>query len=189
MGSSRRPAALQLVRQRLGHARIALRLGLCNARRTLEGAKLSAAVSHNHPEGIKGAQATAAAIFLARTHQTKEEIRTYLLRTFAYDLNRSYEEVQASYSWSSSCQHSVPESLICFLESTDYEDAIRKAIALRGDADTMAAIAGSMAAAYYGEVPDDLVTFALGRLPHDFQAIIQQFDRQFVPQANVPNLA
>lgn len=116
-------------------------------------AKLSAEVTHNHPEGIKGAQATAAAIYLAKTGCSKEDIKQYITSTYGYDLNRTTQEIKDSgYKFEVSCQKSVPEAIICFLESTDVENAIRLAISLKGDADTQAAIAGSIAEAFYGEV-------------------------------------
>lgn len=115
----------------------------------LELAERSAAVTHNHPEGIKGAQATAAAIYLARTGWDKEDIGGYLCDHF-YLLTQSVEEIRAEYQFYATCQMTVPQALVCFLESTDYEDAVRNAISLGGDADTLAAIAGSVAWAYYG---------------------------------------
>ncbi|MBD5184674.1 MAG: ADP-ribosylglycohydrolase family protein [Bacteroidales bacterium] len=138
----------------------------------LKLAKSSAEVTHNHPEGIKGAQATAAAIFLAKSGLSKNEIKTYVERTFGYDLNRKYTDIQMYYSFDVSCQGSVPESIICFLESKDYEDSIRHAIALGGDADTMAAICGSIAAAFYGEIPETILSHCMSRLPNDMKEII-----------------
>ena len=115
----------------------------------LDLAKQSAEVTHNHPEGIKGAQATAAAIYLARTGADKEEIRSYIRKNF-YSLDKSLDEIRPDYRFDGTCQGSVPESIQAFLESTDYEDAIRNTISLGGDADTMGAITGSIAWAYYG---------------------------------------
>ncbi len=112
-------------------------------------AEISAAVSHDHPEGIKGAQATAAAIFLAREGKTKEEIKDYISRRFGYDLNRTYDEVFTTYHWESSCQGTVPEAIIAFLESKDFEDSIRLSVALGGDSDTLACINGGIAEVYY----------------------------------------
>lgn len=130
---------------------------------TLRYATASARVSHNHPEGIKGAQATAAAIFLARTGNSKEAIRSYLRDTFGYDVDRAYESVKAGYQSAVSCQETVPESMICFFEATGYEDAVRKAVCLGGDTDTMACIAGSVAEAFWG-VPEDIEGEARSRL-------------------------
>jgi ADP-ribosylglycohydrolase len=123
---------------------------------TLVEAAKSSEVTHNHPEGIKGAQAVAMAIFLARTGKSKPEIKQAVEAQTGYDLNRTLAEIRPGYQWSEICQSSVPESIIAFLESTDFESAIRGAIWLRGDADTMAAIAGGIAEAYYGGVPEDI---------------------------------
>ncbi len=124
---------------------------------TLAEAAASAEVTHNHPEGIKGAQAVALAIFLARMGKTKIEIKTSVEELSGYDLNRTLAGIRPDYQWNEICQTSVPESIIAFLESTDFESAIRGAIWLRGDADTMAAIAGSIAEAFYGGVPEEIV--------------------------------
>lgn len=123
---------------------------------TLTEAAASAVVTHNHPEGIKGAQAVALAIFLARQGATKPEIRTAVGDWAGYDLQRSLAAIRLNYQWDVTCQGSVPEAIIAFLESTDFESAIRGAIWLRGDADTMAAIAGSIAEAFYGGVPEEI---------------------------------
>jgi ADP-ribosylglycohydrolase len=109
----------------------------------LSEAKRSAEVSHNHPEGIKGAQATALAIFLARTSAGKESIREEITQRFQYNLDRTVEQIRPSYKFDVSCQGTVPEAVICFLESADYEDAIRKAVSLGGDSDTLACITGA----------------------------------------------
>ena len=124
----------------------------------------SAEVTHNHPEGIKGAQAVAGAIYLARTGKSKEEIRAYLTGRHGYPLSRSLEEIRQNYRFDSTCQGSVPEALQAFLESSSFEDAVRKAIWLRGDADTQAAIAGSVAEAFYGGVPEEIAEECLIRL-------------------------
>ena len=118
-------------------------------------AQLTAEVTHDHPEGIKGAQATAAAIFLARTGHSKEEIKAYVEREFGYDLSRTCDEIRPAYRHVESCQETVPQAITAFLESTDFEDALRTAVSLGGDSDTLAAITGSIAEAFYG-VPDDL---------------------------------
>lgn len=117
-------------------------------------ARWSAEVTHNHPEGIKGAQATAAAIFLARTGKSKNEIRAYIEEKY-YDLNFTLDEIRPSYSFDVTCQGSVPQAIKCFLESTDFEDAIRNAVSLGGDCDTQAAIAGSIAEAFYS-IPEEM---------------------------------
>lgn len=147
---------------------------------TLEVAKQTAEVSHNHPEGIKGAQATAACVFLARKRYKKREIREYIERTFGYDLKRSCDKIRPEYRYDESCQGSVPESIICFLESYDFENCIRLAVSLGGDADTMAAIAGSIAEAYYGSVPDFIEEEVLERLPWDLTYTMNQFYERFV---------
>jgi len=113
----------------------------------LELAKISAQVTHDHPEGIKGAQATAAAIFMARHGENKWEIRDYIEKTFGYDLDRTLEQIRPTFNFDETCQRTVPEAIICFLEGQDYEDVVRLAVSLAGDADTLAAIAGSIASA------------------------------------------
>ncbi len=110
-------------------------------------AKISAEVTHNHPEGIKGAQATAAAIFMARQGENKWEIRDYIEKTFGYNLSRTLEEIRPTFRFDETCQHTVPEAIICFIEGKDYEDVVRLAVTLAGDADTLAAIAGSITSA------------------------------------------
>lgn len=143
--------------------------------RVLDLAQRSASVTHNHPEGIKGAQATTAAIFLARTGHDKASIKEYVQQHFAYDLSRTLSDIRPGYGFKSSCQQSVPEAIICFLEGTNYEDTIRNAVSLGGDADTQAAIAGSIAEAYYGGVPEDILSQAWQLLPADMQKAILQF--------------
>jgi len=123
---------------------------------TLEMAKKTAEVTHNHPEGIKGAQATTAAIFLARNNKTKSEIKEYISQTFDINLNRDYKTVQANCQFDETCQISVPEAIIAFLESTDFEDAIRKSVAMGGDVDTQACITGSIAEAFYKGIPIEI---------------------------------
>lgn len=147
---------------------------------TLEKAKESAAITHNHPEGIKGAQAVAACVYLARTGKSKEEIRTYIENTFGYDLNRTCEEIRPTYSFDVTCQGSVPESIIAFLDSTSFEHAIRLAVSLGGDADTMGAITGSIAEAYYQEIPEEIKREALRRLPDEFTDVMERFYEKFV---------
>ncbi len=147
---------------------------------TLAKARESAEVTHNHPEGIKGAQATAACIYLARTGKTKPEIKAYIERTFGYDLSRTCDEIRPVYSFAVSCQKSVPESIIAFLESTDFEHAIRLAVSLGGDTDTMGAIAGSIAEAYYKTVPFGIKAEVLKRLPDEFIDVMERFCERFV---------
>jgi ADP-ribosylglycohydrolase len=130
----------------------------------LQQAERSAAVTHNHPEGIKGAQAVAAAIFWARKGWRKEEIRREVSQRFGYDLDRSLEEIRPRYAFDVTCQGSVPEALICFFEAEDFEDALRNAVSLGGDSDTQACIAGAVAEASFGAVPRPIVSEALDRL-------------------------
>lgn len=127
-------------------------------------AMISASITHNHPEGIKGAQAVAGSIFLARTGVGKNDINNYVTERYGYDLNRTLAEIRPNYTFEEICQTSVPEAVIAFLESNNFEEAIKKAIWLRGDADTQAAIAGSIAEAYYGKIPEHLEQEALKRL-------------------------
>lgn len=140
----------------------------------LAKARETAEVTHNHEEGIRGAQATAAAIFLARKEEERCTIRDYVEATFGYDLSRSLAAIRPGYSFDVSCQGSVPESIIAFLESTDYESAVRNAVSLGGDADTMACIAGGIAEARYG-VPDPVRTRVLEFLDPRLTRIVDQF--------------
>jgi len=138
-------------------------------------ARLSAEVTHNHPEGIKGAEATASAIFLARTGSTKAEIKAYIEDNFHYDLSRTCDEIRPGYYHVESCQETVPEAITSFLEGESFEDVIRTAVSLGGDCDTLTCIAGSMAEAYYG-VPEELKAECRGRLPEDLLEVLMQFD-------------
>ena len=142
--------------------------------KTLEMAKVTAEVTHNHPEGIKGAQATAAAIFLARTGHSKPEIRQYVEQTFGYDLSRTCDEIRPGYRHVETCQQTVPEAIIAFLESTGVEDALRNAISLGGDSDTLVYITGGIAEAFYG-MPQELRAETLKRLPEDLRAAYELF--------------
>ena len=145
----------------------------------LTEAARSAAVTHDHPEGVKGATAAAAAIFLARTGEDREAIRTYLVRTFDYGLERTLDQIRPNYRFDVSCQGSVPESIIAFLESENYEDAVRNAISLGGDADTMACIAGGIAEAFYGGVPEEIEQQVRRRLSPDLIEVVERFERRF----------
>lgn len=136
-------------------------------------AKISAEITHNHPEGIKGAQATAAAIFLARTGKSKEEICTYIEQRFGYDLHKTWAYWHPIYGWEDSCQGTVPQALICFLDSSDFEDAIRKAVSLGGDSDTLACITGGIAEAFYGSVPEKMASRVLEKVPVAFKKILE----------------
>jgi ADP-ribosylglycohydrolase len=148
--------------------------------KTLKVAGTSAKITHNHPEGIKGAQATAACIYLARKGNSKREIKEYIEKTFGYDLSRTCDEIRPTYDFEVSCQKSVPEAIIAFLDSTDFENAIRLTVSLGGDADTMGAITGGMAEAYYGEVPLHIKEEVFKRLPDEFIEIIRKFYSKFL---------
>ena len=138
-------------------------------------ARLSAEVSHNHPEGIKGAEATASAIFLARTGSTKAEIKTYIEHNFHYDLSRTCDEIRPAYRHVESCQETVPEAITAFAEGSSFEDVIRTAVSLGGDCDTLTCIAGSIAEAFYG-VPEDLKKVCRAYLPADLLDVLVRFD-------------
>ena len=143
---------------------------------TLHAAKISSEVTHNHPEGIKGAQATAAAIFMARTGSTKEEIKNYIVTTFGYDLSRTIDEIRPAYDHVETCQETVPEAITAFLEGEDFEDVIRTAVSLSGDCDTLTCIAGSIAEAFYG-VPDWLKTECINRIDPEMIEVLERFDK------------
>ena len=138
-------------------------------------ARLSADVTHNHPEGIKGAEATAAAIFLARTGSTKAEIKAYIEGQFGYDLSRTCDQIRPGYHHVESCQETVPEAITAFLEGESFEDVIRTAVSLGGDCDTLTCIAGAIAEGFYG-IPEDLKQECRNRLPKQLLDILQQFD-------------
>ena len=140
---------------------------------TRHAARLTADVTHNHPEGIKGAEATASAIFLARNGSSKEEIKAYIIQEFGYDLSRTCDEIRPAYYHVESCQKTVPEAITAFLEGKDFEDVIRTAVSLGGDCDTLTCIAGSIAEAYYG-VPAEMVDECRKRLPEDMLKVIDQ---------------
>lgn len=142
--------------------------------KTLEVAKETAIITHNHPEGIKGAQATAAAIYLARTGKSKQDIKLYIETTFSYDLGRTCDEIRPFYRFNESCQGTVPEAIIAFLDSSDFENAIRLAVSLGGDSDTLACITGGIAEAFYG-IPEDIEKQVSDKLPGTFQKVIKEF--------------
>lgn len=142
---------------------------------TQEEAKKSAEVTHNHPEGIKGAQAVATAIFMARNKKSKYEIKEYMEDKYGYNLSRKYTEIQPGYTFDVTCQGSVPEAIIAFLDSKDFEDCIRNAVALGGDADTQACIAGAIAEAYYGGVPKDIWDTCEEVLEPEMNQLVEDF--------------
>jgi ADP-ribosylglycohydrolase len=146
----------------------------------LQLARQSAEVTHNHEQGIRGAQATAAAIFLARTGSSKEQIRQYTEETFGYFLDETLADIRPTYAFDVSCQGSVPQSILAFLESESYEDAVRNAISLGGDADTMACIAGAIAEAFYGGVPEEIRARALAALDERLRGIVEELTERFM---------
>ena len=139
-------------------------------------AGLSAAITHNHPEGIKGAQSTAAAIFMARNGSSKEEIRSYISTKYSYNLNRTCDEIRPVYDWDSSCQGTVPEAMVAFFDSTDFESSIHLAVSLGGDSDTLACITGGIAEAFYKEIPDSIALEIWKLIPDDFKAILKEME-------------
>lgn len=154
-------------------------------------AKASAEVTHNHPEGIKGAQATASAIFLARCNRSKDEIKEYIQDNF-YPLDKSLDEIRPKYSFNETCQETVPQAIQAFLESVDFEDAIRNAISLGGDSDTLGAITGSIAWTYYRQFsmplsPDlqKMQEKVYTYLPQEFIDIYEQTDEMRWQRAGV----
>lgn len=145
----------------------------------LDEARKSAAITHDHPEGIKGAQATAASVFLAKSGQDKDEIKKFVESTFGYDLSRSVEDIRPTYRFDVSCQGSVPQSIIAFLESANYEDAVRLSISMGGDADTMACITGGIAEAYYKTIPDEVVNRARNILDAPLRKVLDRFIQMY----------
>jgi ADP-ribosylglycohydrolase len=145
----------------------------------------TAAISHNHPEGIKGAQATALAVFLARTTKDKERIRAEVADRFGYDLNRTVDDIRPSYGFDVSCQGTVPEAIVSFLDSTSYEDAVRNAVSLGGDSDTLACITGGIAEAYYGPVPRFAREKVRQVLPAELWQITETFCKKYGIEGSV----
>lgn len=137
-------------------------------------ARLTAAVTHNHVEGIKGAEATAAAIFLARKGTSKEEIREYIEKEFSYDLGFTCDEIRPTYGFNETCQNTVPQAIVAFFEGEDFEDVIRTSVSIGGDTDTLCAIAGSIAEAYFG-VPEDITETAKSFLEEDLLEVVEMF--------------
>jgi ADP-ribosylglycohydrolase len=143
--------------------------------KVLEAALHSAEITHNHPEGIKGAQAVAAAVYMARTGSSKDSIKNYVENQFGYDLSSRLDVIRNDYGFEVSCQASVPQAIIAFLESTDFEDAVRNAVSLGGDSDTQACIAGSISEAYYGWVPQVIEDETLIRLDERLKGVLLNF--------------
>ena len=147
----------------------------------LAAAADTAAVTHNHPEGIKGAQATATAIFLARQGHDKAAIAQTISDRFGYDLNRTIEQLRPTYTFNESCQATVPEAIIAFLDATDFEDALRNAVSLGGDADTLTCITGAIAEAFYGEVPEAIADRVWQHLDPPLRQTIATFRARYCP--------
>jgi ADP-ribosylglycohydrolase len=145
----------------------------------LHQAKRTAEVTHNHTEGIKGAQATALAIYMARVGESKDTIRKEITEMFSYDLNRTVDEIRPNYSFDVTCQGSVPESIVAFLDSNSWEDAVKKSISLGGDADTMACITGGIAQAYYKKIPDNIAKDVRNRLSPDLREVLDTFNQKY----------
>jgi ADP-ribosylglycohydrolase len=150
---------------------------------TLAAAAQTAAVTHNHPEGIKGAQAVAGAVYLARSTHDKTRIRREITSRFGYSLDRPIEAIRPTYTFDETCQGTVPEAITAFLDATDFEDTLRNAVSLGGDADTLACIAGSIAHAYYGGLPADLTAAALASLPDSLRGVWDEFQRRYAVPA------
>lgn len=145
----------------------------------LSEAEKTANISHNHPEGVKGAQATALAVFLTRMGHTKEEIRGQIRQRFGYNMHRTVDDIRPTYSFDISCQGTVPEAIIAFLDSTSYEDAVRNAISLGGDSDTLACITGGIAEAFYRDVPDSIRAKVREILTPDLLEITEAFCQKY----------
>jgi len=145
----------------------------------LRWSEQSAAVTHNHPEGIRGAQATAAAIYCARRGQSKEQIRFTLEERFGYDLHTRLDDIRPTYDFDETCQGTVPQAIVAFLESTSFEDALRNAVSLGGDADTLACITGGIAEAYYGGVPQKLTGPVRTLLDKRLLSVVDRFRERF----------
>ena len=142
---------------------------------TLAEAKRTSEITHNHPEGIKGAEATAVAVFLARKGETRETIKSYIEKTFGYNLHRTLNNIRPKYSFDESCQRTVPEAIIAFLESENFTGSIQNAISLGGDADTLACITGGIAEAFYREIPKNLIEFAKKKLTVEMVELLGRF--------------
>ena len=146
-----------------------------------------AGFTHNHPEGVKGAKAVSSAIFLARSGSSKKEIKSFITDTIGYDLSRSLSDIRPGYRFDVSCQGSVPEALTAFLESVSYEDAVRNAVSIGGDSDTIACIAGGIAEAYYGEVPSGIRRQALDILDERLKHIVASFYTDIITSTAAEN--
>jgi ADP-ribosylglycohydrolase len=144
----------------------------------LKVSKDSALCTHNHKEGIKGAQAIASCIFLARKRASKEEIKCFIENSFGYNINISMREMARGYTWNATCQQTVPQAIVSFLESKNFEDCIRNAVSLGGDSDTIACMAGSISEAFWG-IPVEIANQAYRFLPPELVSIITKFEDSF----------
>jgi ADP-ribosylglycohydrolase len=144
----------------------------------LAKAKESAECTHDHPEGIKGAQATALCILMARQGSSKDEIRKEIEKEFGYDLDFTCDGIRPTYTWGGTCQDSVPQAIVAFLDGKNFEDSIRNAISIGGDSDTIGCITGSIAEAFYG-IPQDIREKGFAYLPKEFKAIVSEFESRF----------
>jgi ADP-ribosylglycohydrolase len=152
----------------------------CNSiEEVMDVANQTAEITHNHPEGIKGAQAVAIAVFLARHGQSKQEIKDFISNTFNYNLDFRLDDIRSSYRFDVTCQGSVPQAIVAFLESSDYENAIRLAISIGGDSDTIACITGGIASAFYKNIPNEILEFVNSKLPNEYIGILNKFDMEF----------
>lgn len=150
-----------------------------NIEEVRNNARLSAIPTHNHPEGIKGAEAAASAIFFARTGESKNYIRNYISQEFEYNLDFTLDQIRHQYKFDVTCQGSVPQSIVAFLESTDYENAIRLAVSIGGDSDTIACICGGIASAFYKEMAPEIIRDTRLRIPSDLLSVIDEFNQKF----------
>ena len=148
----------------------------CGVRPADEVARATAEVTHNHPEGIKGAEATAAAIFMARQGKSKEEIKEYIVKEFNYDLSRTLDDIRPGYHHVESCQETVPEAITAFLEGVDFEDVVRGAVSLSGDCDTLTCIAASIGEAFFG-IPEELKKETLKRIDPEMREVYEDFTK------------
>ena len=148
-----------------------------NLEDVLYESKKSAESTHNHPEGVKGAQATATAVYLARKGKSKEEIKRFITEQFSYNLDRTIQDIRPTYKFDVSCQGSVPPAIVAFLESSDFENAVRLAISIGGDSDTIACITGGIAEAFYQTMPDSIIENVLNLLPQELISIIDKFSQ------------
>lgn len=151
--------------------------------RTRQVARWSAEITHNHPEGIKGAEAEASVIWLARNGYSKDEIKAYVIKEFGYDLSRTCDQIRPGYKHVESCQETVPEAITAFLEGESFEDVIRTAVSLGGDCDTLTDIAASMAEAYY-EVPEELISECLKYITPEMHSVINSFNKVRINKKN-----